>query len=153
MTWQVIDVRRKGPQGGATNHNLLEATMFTLRTFLRLDALASGAVGALLLVLAGPAKDELGLPIAFSVIAGIAIVGWAAFVGWVSVKASRPLVREVIALNLVYVLASLALAVADWVALTDLGVVLVVAQAAAVLVLTLGQYAGLRAEDRELVSA
>lgn len=127
--------------------------MLNLRTLLRLDALASGGVGALLLALAGPAKDALGLPIAFSVIAGIAILGWATFVGWVSIRAPRPLVKEVIALNAVYVVASLALAVAPWVALTDLGVGLVVAQAAAVLALTLGQYAALRVDDRELVVA
>lgn len=127
--------------------------MFNIRTFLRLDAVASGGVGLLLLVLAGPAKDELGLPIAFSVIAGIAILAWAGFVAWVSVKAPRPLVVEVIALNLVYVAGSLALAVADWVDLTDLGVGIVVAQAIAVLGLTIGQYAGYRADDRTTVPA
>lgn len=122
--------------------------MFNIRTFLRLDAVASGGVGLLLLVLAGPAKDELGLPIAFSVIAGLGILAWAGFVAWVSVKAPRPLVVEVIALNLVYVAGSLALAVADWVELTDLGVGIVVAQAIAVLGLTVGQYVGYRAGGR-----
>ena len=127
--------------------------MFDIRTFLRLDALASGGVGALLLVLASPAESELGLPIVFSVIAGIGILAWAGFVAWVSVKAPRPLVAEVIGLNLVYVAGSLALAVADWVALTDLGVVIVIAQAVAVLGLTIGQYVGYRADDRTLVAA
>lgn len=127
--------------------------MLNIRTFLRLDALASGGVGLLLLVLANPAKDELGLPIAFSVIAGLGILAWAGFVGWVSIKAPRPLVAEVIALNLVYVAASLALAVADWVDLTDLGVAVVVAQAVAVLGLTVGQFVGFRADDRTPAAA
>lgn len=127
--------------------------MPNLRTFLRLDALASGGVGLLLLVLANPAEDELGLPVAFSVIAGLVILAWAGFVSWVSIKAPRPLVTEVIALNLVYVAGSLALAVADWVELTDVGVGVVVAQAVAVLGLTVGQYVGLRADDRTAVPA
>lgn len=127
--------------------------MNNVRTFLRLDALASGGVGLLLLVLVGPAKDELGLPTAFSISAGILILGWAAFVGWVSKNPTRGMVTEVIALNLVYVAGSLALAVADWIALTDLGVAIVIAQALAVLGLTIGQYAGLRAEENTLVSA
>lgn len=121
--------------------------MLNIRTFLRLDALASGGVGLLLLVLCKPAESELSLPITFSVVAGIAILGWAAFVGWVSVAANRALVKEVIGLNLLYVAGSLALVVADWATLTDLGAVIVVAQAVAVLGLTVGQYLGLRAED------
>ena len=127
--------------------------MFNAQTFLRLDALASGAVGAILLILVNPAKDELGLPTAFSVIAGIGILAWAAFVGRVSTNPTHSLVAEIIVLNLVYVAGSLALAVADWIALTDLGVAVVLAQAFVVLALTIGQYIGLRADDRAMVTA
>lgn len=127
--------------------------MFDTRTFLRLDALASGGVGALLLVLVQPVESELGLPVTFSVITGLLILGWAGFVGWVSIAVNPALVREVIALNLVYVAGSIVLAVADWFPLTDLGVAIVIAQAVAVLGLTVGQYVGYRADDRTLVAA
>jgi hypothetical protein len=115
-----------------------------LNTFLRLDALASGALGLLLLVLTGPAEDELGMPVGFSIGAALVMLGWAGFVVWVAAHPSRGFVTEVVALNLVYVAASVLVAVTDWVALTDLGVVLVLAQALAVLGLTAGQFAGLR---------
>ncbi len=124
-----------------------------LRTFLRLDAFASGGVGVLLLVLINPAEDELGLPVGFTIGAALVMIGWAAFVSWVSTTSSRALANEVVALNVVYVVISVVITVADWIDLTDLGVAFVLAQAAVVLGLTVGQYAGLRAEDRELVAA
>lgn len=127
--------------------------MFDLRTVLRLDALASGGLGVLLLVLFDPAEDELGLPGALSVTVGILLLGWAGFVGWVAQHPSRSLVTEVVALNLVYVVASAVFAFADWVALTDLGVAFVLVQAVAVLGLVAGQIAGLRHHDREPVAA
>lgn len=127
--------------------------MFDLRTVLRLDALASGALGVLLLVLFDPADDELGLPVALSVTVGILLLGWAGFVGWVAQRPSRSLVTEVVALNLVYVVASAVFAFAERVALTDLGVAFVLVQAAAVLGLAAGQVAGLRTNDRAPVAA
>ena len=127
--------------------------MINVRTFLRLDALASGALGVLLLVLVKPAEDELGMPIGFTVASALLMIGWAAFVGWVSIEARRPLVKEVIALNVVYVAASLLIAVEDWVALKDLGVAFVLVQGLAVLGLTVGQFIGFRADDRTPVPA
>lgn len=132
--------------------------MFDLRTMLRLDALASGGVGVLLLVLLNPAEDELGLPVALSVTVGVLLLGWAGFVGWLAQRPSRPLVTEVIALNLGYVVASVVFAFADWVALTDLGVAFVLVQAVAVLGFAGGQILGLRtsgrgSDDRQPVAA
>lgn len=132
--------------------------MFDLRTVLRLDALASGALGVLLLVLFNPAEDELGLPVALSVTVGVLLLGWAGFVGWVAQRPSRSLVAEVVALNLGYVVASAVFAFADWVALTDLGVAFVLVQAVAVLGFAAGQILGLRtsdlgSDDRQTVAA
>jgi hypothetical protein len=127
--------------------------MFTLRHALRLDAVASGSLGVLLLVLFDPAADELGLPVPLSVTVGLLLLGWAGFVGWVSRRAARPLVREVVALNGVYVVASVVFAVAGRASLTGLGVAFVLVQAAAVLAFIALQIAGLRRDDRVPVPA
>jgi hypothetical protein len=118
--------------------------MFDLRTVLRLDAAASGGLGLLLLVLFAPARGELGVPVMFSLIAGVALLAWAALVSWVSVAVNRTWVKEVISFNAVYVVASVALVLEGWIALTELGVAFVLVQALAVLGLTVAQLAGLR---------
>jgi len=118
--------------------------MFDLRTVLRLDAAASGGLGLLLLVLFAPARSELGLPVVFSLIVGVALLAWAALVSWVSIAVSRTWVKEVIAFNAVYVVTSAALALEGWIALTELGVAFVLVQALAVLALTVAEFAGLR---------
>ncbi|MET3962848.1 inner membrane protein involved in colicin E2 resistance [Marmoricola sp. OAE513] len=131
--------------------------MLNLRNALRLDAVASGALGLLVLVLFDPVESELGFPVPFSLAMAGVLLGWAAFVAFVSVNQHRGLVREVVALNVVYVVASIVFAVADWADLTGLGVAFVLVQAAAVAGFTVAQYAGLRAEapaaDRDLVTA
>ncbi|RNL65364.1 hypothetical protein EFK50_05240 [Nocardioides marmoriginsengisoli] len=118
-----------------------------LNLALRLDVLASGGLGLLLLVLTGPAEDELGMPVGFTVGAALVMIGWAGFVAWVSARPSRGLVTEVVALNLVYVAASVLVAVSGWVDLTDLGVAFVLLQGLAVLGLTVWQFLGLRTGD------
>lgn len=119
--------------------------MFDLRPILRLDALASGGLGALLLVASGPAEELLGLPVALSLTVGALLLAWAGLVGWVSTHLRRAWVVEVVALNLVYVVASVVLALSGWVSLTGLGVAFVLAQGVAVLGLTAAQAASLRA--------
>lgn len=111
-----------------------------------------------MLVLFHPVEDELGLPVALSVTVGVLLLGWAGFVGWLAQHPTRPLVTEVIALNLAYVVASVVFAFADWVALSDLGVAFVLVQAVAVLGFAVGQIAGLRrsdlgSDDRQPVAA
>lgn len=126
--------------------------MLDLRTMLRLDAAASGGLGVLLLVLFAPARDELGLPVALSVTVGALLLAWAGFVGWVSTHLRRSWVLEVVVLNVAYVGLSVVVAISAWVSLTGLGVAFVLAQAAAVLLLTLGQVGTLRA-SAETVAA
>jgi len=120
--------------------------MFDLRTALRLDALASGGVGALLLGLAGVLEEPLGLPVVLSAVVGAGLLGWAGLVGWISIGASEALAKEVVIGNVVYVGASVALATAGWVDLTGLGVAFVLAQAGAVVGLTGLQVSALRRE-------
>lgn len=126
--------------------------MTDLRTHLRLDAVASGALGGLLVVLAGVPDGPLGLPTTFSVVVGVALLAWAGFVAWVSVDLRAMLVLDVIALNVVWVAASVVFALAGWGGLTELGVVVVLAQAAAVAALTALQVAA-RGTTRSTVAA
>lgn len=125
--------------------------MSDIRTALRLDALASGALGVLLVALAGVLDGPLGLPTALSLTVGALLVAWAALVAWVATRPTSALVKEIIVANVVYVAASLLFAAGGWVDLTGLGVAFVLVQAAAVVGLTLLQVTGLR--TRETVSA
>ncbi|GAB2767161.1 hypothetical protein [Amycolatopsis magusensis] len=117
--------------------------MFGLRNVLRMDALASGALGLLLAALCAVVEEPLGIPMTLSLVVGIGLVGWAAFVGWASAGLRPGPVREVISVNVLYVLGSVAYAIFG--GLTGLGVTFVLVQAAAVLGLTVLQVAGLPA--------
>lgn len=127
--------------------------MFDIRTALRLDALASGALGLLLAALAGVLDGPLGLPVALSVVVGLGLLAWAAFVAWVAATARPGLVREVIVLNVVWVLASVVYAIAARDQLTGLGTAFVVVQAAAVAGLTELQVLATRRTAAEPVPA
>ena len=127
--------------------------MLDLRTVLRLDAAASGGLGVLLIALFGLAEDLLGLPSAFSLTVGALLLAWAAVVGWVATHLGRSWVREVVGLNLAYVVASVVFALAGWVSLTGLGVAFVLAQAVVVLLLTVEEVLLLRTGGRATVSA
>ena len=125
--------------------------MTDIRTALRLDALATGSVAALLLALGGVVEDRLGLDRTLATAVGAGLLAWAAFVAWVSVDCRPALVREVVAVNVAWVVASLVFAAA-WDGLTTLGVAVVVAQAVAVAALTALQAAA-RRETRTAVPA
>ena len=124
-----------------------------LRAALKLDAAASGAVGVLMLLAAGmvvgnerPFVDLLGTPVALVAWAGVFLVAFAAFV-WVS--GSRRQVggtaaRTVVAINALWVLASVAVVAAGSFPLTTLGVLFVLVQAAAVALFAALQFFGLR---------
>lgn len=117
-----------------------------LRRALHLDAIASGATGALLLVAAVPLTDVLGTAVWFERAVGGFLLGYAAAVLVVAARAvpARRPVLAVIAFNAVWTLDSLLFAVAGWFPLTAIGVAFVLAQAAAVAGFGLLQAAGLR---------
>lgn len=116
--------------------------MIDLRTTLRLDALASGALGIALLALAGVLDDLLGLPVALALGAGVFLLVWAGFCAWVGTHLRHGAVVEVVVLNAVWVAASVAYAAFG--GLTALGVAIVLAQAAAVVGFAVLQGLGLR---------
>jgi len=126
-----------------------------VRAALKLDAAASGAVGVLMLLAAGmvvgnerPFVDLLGTPVALLASAGLFLVAFAAFV-WVSGSRQRvggTAARTVVAINALWVLASVAVVAAGPFSLTALGVSFVLVQAAVALFAVL-QSVGLRRSE------
>ena len=108
-----------------------------LRRVLVVDAVTSGAMGVAMIAFAELFASLLQLPVELVSVAGIVLLPFAAFVGFV---ASRPeptriAVWIIIALNAVWVVDSIMLLFSGWVAPNGLGYAVVIAQAAAVLVL------------------
>ncbi len=123
-----------------------DATPTLLRTALRLDAAASGAMGALLALGAGPLAGPLGLPEPLLREAGLLLVPFAAAVAYLGRRAPVPraAAAAVVAVNLGWVAASAALLALPAVAPSALGTAFVVAQALAVLGFAEAQWVGLR---------
>lgn len=117
-----------------------------LRLALRLDAVASGALGALSLAAAPMLDHLLGTPAALLWPVGAVMLVWATALWLVASRhgISRVAVQCVIALNLLWVAASAAAVVAGWLPLTALGTAFVVAQAGAVAAFADLQFLGLR---------
>jgi hypothetical protein len=119
------------------------ATRLDLRAFLRLDAVASGALGLAAAAGAGVLDTLLGLPAGLLLGVGVFLVVYAA--GLVALAGRtvipRPATWVVVLGNSAWVLASLGLVVGAWDRLTVLGVAIVLAQAAAVAVFADLQYA------------
>jgi hypothetical protein len=116
---------------------------------IRFDALMSGAAG--LLAAAGSTVFDgvLGVSTSFLVALGIFLLGYAgALVLLARAGAPTPGVEAVIAGNAVWALASIATVLADWLTLTTVGVVVTLAQAAAVAAVAEAQLVGLRRRGR-----
>ena len=117
-----------------------------LRRVLVVDAVTSGTMGIAMIAFAELFASLLQLPVELVSEAGIVLLPFAAFVGFV---ASRPeptriAVWIIIALNAVWVVDSIMLLFSGWVAPNGLGYAVVIAQAAAVLVLADLEYMGLK---------
>jgi hypothetical protein len=130
-----------------------EFTMVRQNTFLRYavlaDAVASGATALLMIAGADLLTGLLGLPVALMREAGLVLVPYVALVAFVGTREtiSRPAVRTIIVLNVLWVAGSALLLVGGWVAPTLLGYAFVVAQAVAVGILAELQFIGLRRTD------
>lgn len=114
-----------------------------LRQVLRLDAVASGALGLAAAAGAGVLDTVLGLPAGLLTGVGVFLVVYAAGLVALAGRASipRPATWVVVLGNSAWVLASLGLVVGAWERLTALGAVIVLAQAVAVAVFADLQYA------------
>jgi hypothetical protein len=117
-----------------------------LRLALRLDALASGAMG-LAFAAAAPVLDSaLGVPTGWLVGLGAFLLAYAGGLVWL---ATRPVIPSALAWTVIvgnagWVLASVVALVAGWFPLTAAGTVIAVAQAAAVVGFAELQYVGVR---------
>jgi len=116
-----------------------------LRLALKLDAVVTGANGAAYLALAGPLEDLLGVDAALLRGVGAFLLAFAAFVAYVATRPDVPRagVTAVIEANVLWVIASLAFAVAGVSSPETAGTVWTVMQAAVV-----AGFAGLQARLR-----
>ena len=117
-----------------------------LRRVLIVDAVSSGVMGVAMFALADLFASLLQLPVEVIREAGIILLPFAAFVGFVASRSepARIAVWAIIALNIVWVVDSIVLLFTGWVAPNALGYVFVIAQAAVVLVLADFEYMGLK---------
>ena len=119
-----------------------------LRFALLADAVASGATGLMMIAGADLLTGLLGLPVALMREAGLLLVPFVALVAYAGTRQNIPhgVVRAIIALNVLWVLASVGLLVSGFVAPTVLGYAFVIAQAIVVGVFAELQLIGLRRE-------
>ena len=117
-----------------------------VRRLLLTDALVSGATGAVMAGAAPLLESWLGLPTALLRFAGIALLPFAAVVGWLALQTApaRAGVQAIVAANFAWVIASILLLVAGGVNPTALGIAFVVFQAIVVGFLGELQYMAMR---------
>ena len=117
-----------------------------LRRVLAADAIVSGATGALAVFGAGALAPLTGLSVGFLQAAGLSLIPFVVFVGWLATqkRAFKMLVTLAIVLNLAWVVESLVLPLGGWIAPTAFGHVFIGAQALAVLAFAGLQWMGLK---------
>jgi hypothetical protein len=109
-----------------------------LRNALALDAAACAGLGLILATAAGPLAAPLGLPVDFLRGVGLVLLPCAALIGWFASRKVLPrlAVYAVIGVNLLWIVDSVAILLMGRFAPTGLGITFVLAQAAAVAVVT-----------------
>ena len=117
-----------------------------LRLVLKLDAVATGAVGLLSVAAGQLIDDPLGIPLALLVPVGLFLVAYAVAIWIVATRrrVSRPAVWAAVAINLMYVVDCVVVVAVGWFPLTSLGVAFVLLQAAAVTLFAAAQFYVLR---------
>jgi hypothetical protein len=125
--------------------SMIQSSRF-LRNALALDAAACAATGLLLALAAVPLAGLLGLPEGLLRGAGLVLLPCAAVLAWLASRETLPrlAVFAVIGVNLLWIADSVAILLAGWFAPTGLGIAFVLAQAAAVAVVTELEVIGLK---------
>jgi len=117
-----------------------------LRKVLLADAAVSGAAAVLMIAGAGILGPILALPASLIFWAGIVLVPFVALLFAVARRetVSRMVMADIVIINMAWVIASFGIMIAGLVEPNLLGVLFISAQALAVALLTVLQYAGLR---------
>ncbi|HEV2563991.1 MAG TPA: hypothetical protein VGU19_02800 [Microvirga sp.] len=117
-----------------------------LRQALVADATTSAAFGLMLLIGAGALSGIFGLPEMLLRVAGLVLLPYAAFIGWLGLREEiqKPVAWAVILGNALWVVDSALLLASGWVAPTSAGYAFVIAQALVVLMYAEFQFVGLR---------
>ena len=117
-----------------------------LRQALVADATTSAAFGLMMLISAGPLSGVFGLPEMLLRVAGLVLLPYAAFIGWLGLRETigKPVAWAVVLGNALWVLDSLLLLVSGWVSPTSAGYAFVIAQGLVVLMYAEFQVVGIR---------
>ncbi|MAS13401.1 MAG: hypothetical protein CMH69_08865 [Nitratireductor sp.] len=117
-----------------------------LRKTLQLDAVTSGAAAILLLVAAAPLSRLFALPEGLLFWAGVALVPFVIVLWMIASREATPrlLLIDVVLLNAGWAVSSFAMLATGWVSPNLLGMVFVIAQACAVALFALLQFAAMR---------
>lgn len=117
-----------------------------LRRALIIDAVISGASGLLMLAGAAPLSRILGVSTELLTSAGLSLLPFTAFLIWLCTRAALPrtTVWLVIALNIGWVIGSIALLFVDGLNPSGFGIAFILVQAIAVAAFAEIQYVGLR---------
>ena len=117
-----------------------------LRQALVADATTSAAFGLMMLIGAGSLSGIFGLPEMLLRLAGLVLLPYAAFIGWLGLREEilKPVGWAVVLGNVLWAADSLLLLVSGWVAPTSAGYAFVIAQALVVLMYAEFQFVGLR---------
>lgn len=117
-----------------------------LRRVLLVDAVASAGMGLMMVLFAAPAAAVLNLPAALLTEAGLVLLPFAAFVGYLASRELpvRAAVWVVVAANVIWVIDSVVLLFGGWVEPNGLGYAFIVGQAVVVGLLAELEYIGLR---------
>ena len=121
-----------------------------LKNALALDAAACAGTGLLLALAAGALAAPLGFPAGFLRGAGLLLLPCAALLAWLSARETLPrlAIHAVIGVNLVWIVDSVAILLMGWFQPTGLGIGFVLAQAAALAVVTELEVIGLKRSAR-----
>jgi len=124
--------------------------MTFLRRVLTVDAILSAVMGAAMVAAVAPLSSLLSLPVSLLTWAGLSLLPFAAFVGWLASRELPPRagVWAVIACNALWTVDSFVLLATDWVEPNVLGTAFVVFQAVVVAVLAELEFFGLRRATR-----
>jgi hypothetical protein len=117
-----------------------------LRRAVLADAALSGATGMMMMAGAGILEGLLSIPASLLLAAGLILVPYVAFVVFVGTRTEIPRggVKLIIAANVLWTIASIALLVGGFIAPNLLGYAFVIGQAVVVALLGELQYVGLR---------